>query len=260
MLRNFTCGNRFFRVLSGLIVVSVFLFSVQNGNAQGTTDHASDILAFSRGEMAKLITAQSGDMTSLLHGRRFQAQYPFVRGMPFWFSGVWLYGNIQTPKYVFRNIPIQYDAYKDALIYFPDSFSLDMVMLNPIQIVAFETSGMKFVYLGRGPEKDAMDQIRLSPGYFELYYQGKTLLLAKRTKALLTTSDNTETSGRFAARTAWYIVREGAFYEVGNNRDIFSLFADQKELVKPYWREHHIRDWTRNPDLLAKFLRYCDQL
>ncbi|MEZ4826368.1 MAG: hypothetical protein R3C61_08750 [Bacteroidia bacterium] len=229
--------------------------------AQPENNPVSAILQLAGDQMGVMVQKEAGDLPfSLLHGRRFQAQHPFVKGSPFWFQGVWVNGNIQTRYYTYFNQPVQYDAREDALVYYPDSLSLEMVKINPEDMVAFSVSDVVFIYLGNGPEKKEMEKVRLSPGYFELFYQGKTTLLAKRTKTLLVAHDSRDSYGSFAARTRWYILNDGIFYPAENKAGILSLFPTHKPEAKAYWRTNQTGNWKRNPQLLADFLAYCDQL
>ncbi|MDX2246918.1 MAG: hypothetical protein SF052_09100 [Bacteroidia bacterium] len=258
MRKNFTSENK--QYLPYLFWSLIFLPIALDCAGQNDLDPAKEILVHSRSEMEKRFVEEHGGMTRLLHGRRFQAQYPFVKGSPFWFEGVWLPGTLQSEKYIYHQLPLQYDAYKDALVYFPDSFSLDMVLINPMQVVAFDLGGSTFVYLGNGPEKTRMEKSGLSSGYFELLYTGKTLLLAKRKKILRVDTNNTESYGNFASRTTWYIVKDDRFYEVEKKGEIVKLFPGHKKVLNSFWRENQVNKWKTNPLLLAKFLIYCDQL
>ena len=213
-----------------------------------------------RGQIAEIFTYVHGNMTHLIGGRQHIEWYPSIDGDPYWFPNAWIPGELKTHQYHYKDLPMKYDAYLDALVFLPDSFSIRRIWVNPELVSYFTLVNNTFIYLGLGEEKEALTEANLKPGYFELLYDGDSRLLYKRTKYIKTTQSSTQVLGTFTKKSFFYLYTRGKFFNVKSKRKFLRALGERADKVNAYLKEHNYKYKTLSNSAFGEILNYYDSL
>ena len=212
-------------------------------------------------QLGDMFNRVHGDMTHLISGRQHVSWYPSIDGDPFWFPNAWIPGELQTWQYYYRDLPFKYDAYLDALVFLPDSFSLRRIWVNPELVRYFTIVNNTFVYFGLlEGEKEALEAANLKPGYFELIHNGSTRLVIKHTKYIKTTQSSSQVLGEFTKKSFVYLIREGNFFYVKSKRKLLRALKDHAGEVKAYLKKNEVKYRSISNERFIALLNYYDSL
>ena len=223
-------------------------------------DQIDEQLKQQQSRLGEMFNYVHGDMRHLISGRQHVEWYPAINGNPFWFPNAWIPGELSTKQYHYSDIPLKYDAYLDALVFLPDSFSLRRIWVNPVLVSYFTIVNSTFIYLGLGEEKEAMQKVNLKPGYFEQIYEGKIQLVIKRTKYIKTTQSDAQSLGAFTKKSFVYLIREGKFYLVKSKRKFLKAMGDRAGAVNTFMKKHEIKYRGITNEAYIAILNYYDSL
>lgn len=149
----------------------------------------------------------------------------------------------------YKNVPVLYDVYNDKMISFSGD---DYFVLNTEKISDVYLLDHHFAYV---------NDPGLPRGFYDVLYNGKSQVLAKRTKF----SNDDIVSSRsvkfiYEDRVALFLKKGNVYYPVTGKRTLINLFGDKKKEIKQYIKDHKI-DYKKDKERTAAVLAgYYDQL
>lgn len=182
--------------------------------------------------------------------------YTFKReGIAFFYSDTLLRGWVSYQGKIYNPLSLLYDLTRNqVVILFPDSIS--SVVLQNQFIDSFYLAGHTFINLTQAPQQNLNNT-----AFYDLLYNGRVQLLARRTKLMSEIIKDNSVITVIAPKDFFYIHKEGMYYLVNNQKDVFKLFDDKKHELRKEMRKEHLKFRRKNfESVLEKTTALYDQL
>ncbi|MFI5153306.1 MAG: hypothetical protein ACHQET_08245 [Chitinophagales bacterium] len=195
-----------------------------------------------------------GENSHLYNGSEYIFSSHGIKGFPFFFSDQPLIGSIVYDGTEYQNVRFSYDMVQDR-IYITDRGMGFNIQLISEKISAFSVEGHQFMHI----YPDSSSGLSFGPGFYDLLYQGKTAVVAKRKKQV-DEGFKAEDSLKYNPYN-FYFVRKNKLYEkVENKNNLIDLFPDQKDIIKKFYRKNK-RLFKKNlEEATIRTCEYYDQL
>lgn len=146
-------------------------------------------------------------------------------------------GSVNLNHYLYKNIDLKYDLYKDELILKPLNGSGYLgILIDKEKIINFSIEDQHFInidYLNPNNSK------KFASGFYELKYKGKSVILLvkykKEIKELLT---NTTIHYEYNLFTEIVITLDSNFYKINNKKDLIAIFPKFKKEIHSFFRNN----------------------
>ena len=191
-----------------------------------------------------------GERSSLLfNGKEYLPYHPLEKEHPY-LTVTWLKGTVDYSGDRYSNIFLPYDTYTDQLI--TKYFTGDFCLVKPF-VASFTIGSRKFVQLRDSTVK---------PGFYEMLFDNKFKVYAKREKILHeTTSVDQAIRRNFEERTRYLLHKNGSFIEVKNRKSLLQAFASQAAALKQFIREKRLKFKSSTFEAsLIQSTAFCEQL
>ena len=156
---------------------------------------------------------------------------------------------------VYKNVPVVYDSFNDVLVARRRDGHTKYV-LRPEKATRFQLNGHNFVRITFPEVKNAPKD-----GYYEELYNGKSSVIAKRSKAR---SENiTQQEGIkivFEDVNILYIKKNDIYNRVKSRGDVLKLFKDKADALNKYIKSGAVNSTDSNEQAIVKLATYYDQL
>ncbi|MEO8766301.1 MAG: hypothetical protein ABI416_18520 [Ginsengibacter sp.] len=198
--------------------------------------------------------------TGLYNGSEYTyyAYYPFVinEGHPFFQSNSFDTGSVFYNNVLYENVLLQFDIVKEELVT-KDPSKMYSLKLHSDRIGWFNISGHTFVR----PEGKKTSNPVLSPGFYDLLYNGNTPLYKKATKILNEYSSSTEGLYHYVVESDEYFIKKNnQYYKIKGKKSLMPLLNDSKKEVAQFIRKNKL-NLKKNKDISYKMiLTYYDRL
>lgn len=170
-----------------------------------------------------------GSRSNLFNGIEYRDYVPLDEETPLLFSDV-VYGSVVYDGERYDNVPMYYDIEKDVLLVsYPQGTK---VQLLPERVSSFEMENRRFANLRDG---------KVSPGYYEVLYDGNMKFYAHRDKELKLRQNGNETSHEFDYTVKYYILKNGVYHTVKSKRSVLNLVSDRAKELKRSVRESKLK-------------------
>ncbi|RDC65119.1 hypothetical protein [Adhaeribacter pallidiroseus] len=101
----------------------------------------------------------------------------------------------------------------------------------------------------------------MRPGFYDLLVNGKTQVLAKRTKRMFEDATPRGMEGEFIIEDRFFIRMNNQYYPVSNKKTILKVFNTTKKELQKYSRAQHLNFKKQNRESsLIKLVQYYDTL
>ena len=194
-----------------------------------------------------------GENMQLYNGSEYAGSFSSSIGHPYFETDRLQKGTILYDAVLYRDIALSYDLVRDELIIsnYSQQFNLKLVTEK---VVYFTLLNHVFVRI----EPDSLIVGAVASGFYEMLYNGKFMVVAKRAKRLQ--SGAAEDKPRFIQYDHYFVRHENSFKEVESERDLLDLFNEQKTDVKKYLRKNDLRFKKDPGNTIVKAAEYYDQL
>jgi len=194
-----------------------------------------------------------GENMQLYNGSEYAGSFSSSIGHPYFETDRLQKGTILYDAVLYRDIALSYDLVRDELIIsnYSQQFNLKLVTEK---VVYFTLLNHVFVRI----EPDSLIVGAVTSGFYEMLYNGKFIVLAKRAKRLQ--SGAAEDKPRFIQYDHYFVRQENSFKEVESERDLLDLFNEQKTDVKKYLRKNDLRFKKDPGNTIVKAAEYYAQL
>lgn len=194
--------------------------------------------------------------TTLYMGSLKFTEQKAEKSHPFHAANGWTPERMTYRGQQFYNIPLLYDIYQDVLIFKnTENVKYASQPIRPFQrqVSSFTVLDDKFRYID---EKVG----QLSPGFFQVLYDGEDLtLLAKRVKRIKISAFSGESS--YLKEDKYYVKIEDKYHRIYRKSSILNLFESHKKEIRKFIRENKIRVLKAEKDnQLVQLIKFCDDL
>jgi len=167
----------------------------------------------------------------------------------------WAKGVIEYDGQRFDSIPMLYDIFKDQVVIQYRGHP-GLIQLQSERVKTFSYINRHFVRI----ETNEMEDINLNTGFYDVLYDGKVQVLARRTKLRQEQIEGNKIKVSFTAKNTFYIKKDGQYYPTNTKNGALGVFEDQKKTLKKYLREQRINYRKDTENALVKLSTYYDQL
>jgi hypothetical protein len=202
-----------------------------------------------------------GEQSRLYDGHEYLPYDPHIKGnalFPYDAQG-WEPGEVAYDGILYKNVPMMYDVYKDALVVLLYN-KFTMYTLLKTRVHDFSFSNHHFVRLDA--DSISNDKSGIVSGYYDQLYSGKIEVLARRSKSIQNSSNSVVlTPETFFTSTDDYYLRKGnTYYKIGSKGAILGVLKDKKSELQQYLRSNKIKYGANPEDAMAKMAAYYDHL
>lgn len=239
---------------SGLLfclLVSLFFLRVPVA-AQNNTDRFSNVAL----ENARAVYHQAfGDEIGLYNGKRYiEYLYPFNEGDPYFNKPEPMSGSVFYDGVRYDSVLMRYNEISDELII--NYYNEKIQLLKP-RIEWFSVSGGYFINL----EKDSVNSELYRSGFYNVLYNGSTMLLKKEVKSMQQRlSFNPEIPDYILQHDHYYLLMNGTFRPIKRKKDLLILLEDKKKEVQQFIRQNKLNFKRDRQNMLTQTIAYYDSL
>lgn len=168
--------------------------------------------------------------------RYFDSQkYTGILGSPFLFKD-WIKGTVVTPKGIYQNLELKYDAYENILLFKKEDKSLEFQEdVKEFILMSNEMDSNSYQYFIKGIIADGLSAQK----YIQVLSKGKIKLYKLNARLMTEVSEiNQGIKKSFTNVTKYYAGAEGHIQQVNlNKKDLLPLFKDKEADVQQFIKE-----------------------
>jgi hypothetical protein len=195
--------------------------------------------------------ALESDNQVLYNGREWKDIHNLVRGHQFLFSDSVLSGTVFIKNTKFEDILLKYDIYNDEII--TPLFSGGFLQLNREMVDSF------YLCFNRRDYRFSRLPDMLANGYFNLLYEGKSILAVKYSKFIKKRAVD-DTFDKFLEERSTCLLSHGKLYEIRGRRSLIKVFPHDREMIRNYLKNNSIQLTKNEIESFIPVLRYIDGL
>jgi len=170
----------------------------------------------------------------------------------------WAIGEVTYDGIVYKGVPLMYDVYKDVLItLLYNHFSMYTLLTERVSDFTF--SGHRFVRVNADGLID--DKSGIATGFYDQLYGGKTEVLARRTKTIQNSTNQTlALETYFIAHNDYYIKKGNVYYKVSGQGSFMNVLKDKKQALQKFMKDNSFKFRTDPEAAMARLAAYYDQV
>ncbi|MEJ5993802.1 hypothetical protein WG904_05155 [Pedobacter sp. Du54] len=159
-------------------------------------------------------------------------------------------GNVIYENIPFNNIPLMYNIYEDKVISLLNTSTMFSLISQKVSDFYLKNHHFKYI--------NVIDTTKsvIKPGFFDVLYDGRLKILAKRMKKLQLTLNSKEVGYYFVPKTTYYLENGTKYAVISNESSFMNLFKAQKNEFKKHLKDNKI-NFKKKPEeamiLLAKY-------
>jgi hypothetical protein len=188
----------------------------------------------------------------LYNGFEHTGYDPRLKGDPYFEVKDFQPGTLQFDGREFTAVPMLYDLVRDVVTVEHEAGF--RVSLRPDKLPSFSFRNHQFIRLIDSTT------LHLSPGFYDLLYNGPTQLLAKRVKKIAINSSVSQGVGQFEYKVTYYIRRNGLYQPIKNGRTLLASLEDRKKELAAYIKAQKLRFKPDPEPAIVAVARYYDEL
>ena len=202
----------------------------------------------------KLYFNAMGENAHIYNGYEYMTPDRNIKGTPYFTDAV-TQSSLYYDDGYYQNVPIQYDMVRDLVVInrLDQNFRISLISAK---LAAFTLKNHDFVHIN----KDSLQGIDLSTGFYDRIYAGKSTVLVKRKKYIQEVMEYTTTTQTYIDDTRYYIKYEGNYVEIKNKSAVLKLFGNKKSEIKSYLRKNKLDFKEDFEKTLIATCAYYDQL
>jgi hypothetical protein len=171
----------------------------------------------------------------------------FYQDQSFWVNSTLVYDGA-----TYTNVPLVYDLYKDEVVALLYSKTSNYVLISE-KITGFTFVDHHFIY--RSVEPGTAGSFK--SGIYDQLYNGKTEVLIRRTKNLVTLPNQDKL---YPETENIFIKKAGKYYEADSKGSLLNVLKDKKKELRKYIKDNNL-DFKENKDqAIARVVIYYDTL
>lgn len=218
--------------LSSLVIYCLFFYTPVQLQAQ-------DSVALETKAARSFYASVISKNTNLFSGREYEP--PPMRlneGHPYFLNPSWIKGSVTYNGKIFNDVSLKYDLVSDELVlmHFNGYF---MISLNKETVDDFILEAHHFRRFGDNKKLTG----NLEEGYYEVLYNGNSLLLKKHMKEINTVGQGNNQGFEVSGKTSLYLIRNGNVAAVKTKKSFMRQLPSGESLnryvktLKPWFKK-----------------------
>ena len=206
------------------------------------------VLAKGKGYIQSLHKASIRKAQKLFNGPEYIIYVSSEGEHPYFLSNNPIQGSVLYGGEEFHGLPILLDLEKEKLIISNPGYGSEMELVNGL-VKEFTIESHCFINI--------QNQEKLKIGFYESLYDGKTQVLAKRSKKLSENLLANKIIRKFDSFNYYYIKSVDHFISIKSKSDLLKAFSERKKELKIFIRKNRL--FTSNKELsIVQVARYLD--
>jgi hypothetical protein len=238
------------RLLSCLLLG--LTFSITGFSQLASED--SSAYAQSRRNLIDFYMTSMGKRVNLYNGSEYIFTSHGIIGHPFFESDHLINASLEYDGTTFFDVPLAYDIVQDRVFTTDSSMNFNIQLFNE-RLHSFTMAGHQFVRIPADSSKSRPS----ADGFYELLYDGRIKVLAKRTK-MAEPGFKSEDPFRYVSYDAYFILKNNDYLRIESKKSLLKAFNDQKDLVRKFYKKNSL-DFKHKPEqALVKTTDYYLQI
>ena len=201
------------------------------------------------------------DNTELLFdGRQYFPSRLITQGHPYFPEDRIMAGAVRLENHEITGVQLRYNAYRNLLIFVPESRWLGEIVLNPNRITGFDLENHRFAHLKNFPPMAGIRQASPLPGYYEVLYEGQVALYVRRSRRFLENLGDTFNQGKYWANDSRYLVRDGRTYVIKKKKSLMRALDEQTGALRTFMRKSKFQWGIATDADFRQLLQFYDTL
>lgn len=201
--------------------------------------------------------ANAGDQSRLYNGPEYTSYERIIKGNAYFTEATgFSAGTVEYDGFVYKDVPMMYDLYKDCVVVLlPNKSARISLLSNRVQ--SFDLLGHHFVYI----DADTLNSKVIKSGFYDQLYKGRSEVLVKRSKSIQNSSVLvTVIETFFVAKKEIFLEKNGIYTGVGSQGSVLDVFKDKKKEIKQYVRSSQVKFSDDQERAIVNAASYYDQL
>ena len=191
----------------------------------------------------------------LYNGARYHIYDSRSKDHQFYQLEDWSPGSVFYDGQLFESVPMMYDIVKDKVVIKYQSRS-GLIQLQSERVARFSYNNHRFIRIERNEEAG----INIPTGFYELLYDGKLQVLARRVKQRQEQIENNKVNVYFLPKNFYYIKKDGVYHSIPSKKAALDLLGDQKKALKKHLRDQRIKYRKARENAIVQMATKYDQL
>jgi len=190
-----------------------------------------------------------GDQAAIYNGRQYlRPVYSFEKNAHVFFeTDKMVRGSVIYQGLRYDSVNLIYDENSDELVT-NDYNVTDLVTLFKERVTGFSILGQNFIRLGN------------DSGYFQVLYQGPSLVLKKEIKKIVEKPDVPRTLYFIEVIPSYYFSRNGSYQKISGKESLLKVFGDRRKEVNAFMKANKVKFKKNREDAILRSVAYYDQL
>jgi len=191
-----------------------------------------------------------GQTSAIYNGRIFY-WYPLMQGHAFYSTSKWQPGSVLYDGTWYHSLSMMYDIFKDEVILkHPDSAPIRLIS---DRVQEFHLSDQHFIRIrpvtGNG----------LKNTFYQSLEEGKVSLYATRHKRIEESIVDNTLIRTFIPVDGYYLLKEGKYYEVTSQKQLYSLLKEHKQGMSQHLRQQKLKFKKDRENTIIQMVKYYNQ-
>jgi hypothetical protein len=228
----------------------LYLFLLLAYSLDTSAQNASDS---SYAKAVAVYTNTVGVNTHLYNGSEYIDYDHRITGNPFFGSLYFTDGSIVYDDVLYTNVKMFYDILNDDVVI--KNYNDTALLLSKEKISSFSFAGHNFIKVTADSAAPS-----IKSGFYDVLYNGKTKLFAKRIKTITEKIDIQYSESFFSEHNDYYILREDTFYPVNDKGSALHVMKDRKNELTKFIHQEKLKFRKDIEISLIKLVGYYDSL
>lgn len=215
------------------LLFSILILSYPSFSQQITGD--STIVSAQLKESKSLYINYMGPQAAIYNGRQYVPYRFLMEGHPYYGIDTISNGWISYGGRIYENIPVQFDVSRDQLIIASLEDGSKIFLQNEL-VDSFHFFNHTFKRLAKDPQVNIE-----STGFYDLLYRGSVEVFALRKKNYLESFQSGKIVRIFNSHDLFYILKNGHYYLVKNEKDVFEILGGKRNEIKKLLRQNDVK-------------------
>ncbi|MFN8348978.1 MAG: hypothetical protein U0X91_28520 [Spirosomataceae bacterium] len=191
----------------------------------------------------------------LYNGARYHIYDSRSKDHQFYESEEWSPGSVLYDSQSFEAVPMLYDIVKDKVVIKYQNRS-GLIQLQSERVARFSYLNHRFIRL----ERNEAAGVDIPTGFYDLLYDGKLQVLARRVKQRQEQIENNRVNVYFLPKNFYYIKKDGVYHPIPSKKAALSLLEEQKKALKKHLRDQGIKYRKARESAIVQMATKYDQL
>jgi hypothetical protein len=201
--------------------------------------------------------ASIGKQSPLYNGTEYTFYDPTITGNAY-YSDVKAFtpGSVTYNGIVFNQVPMLYDLYSDQVVVLLYNNFTKFALITE-KVTSFDFLKHHFVNINADT---LANNTEIKSGYYDELYNGRSQVLAKRSKNIQTTAGQASIESYFNSTKSYYLRKNNIYYSITSKGTMLDVLKDKKKQLQQYIKANQINFRKDPEDAMVKIAFYYDQL